>query len=110
MVVDHKPLEQQALYQLITMQTCLATAAVLAFPTLCFSLKLPTGKAQSSNIVDGAYLIQLSTSHTLTGRDTEVPQTTAHEAFHKRAETSQLSCEWPLPSTMAQTAIRDFFH
>lgn len=82
------------------MHTYLATAVVLALPILSASLKLPTAKARPSNIVDGAYLIQLSTSNAVTGRNTRASQTTAHEAFHKRAETSQLSCEWPLPSTI----------
>lgn len=79
------------------MHTNLASTAVLAFASLCVSLKLPTRQVQPSNIVDGAYLIQLSASNYLTGRDPRASQTAGHEAFHKRAETSQLSCEWPRP-------------
>lgn len=92
------------------MHAYLATATALAFPILCFSLKLPSGKAQPSNIVDGAYLIQLSTSNILTGRDTREPHTTALEAFHKRAETSQLSCKWRLLSALTMTSIRASFN
>lgn len=76
------------------MHSSLAFTAVLALPSLCLSLKLPTGQVQPSNIVDGAYLIQLSTSNYLAGRDPQAPQNAGHEAFHKRAEASQLSCEW----------------
>lgn len=48
------------------------------------SLKIPT--AQSSNRVEGAYLIQLKADTSLSGRS----DATAHEAFHKRAAFSDL--------------------
>lgn len=87
------------------------TAATLAFPTLCLSLKLPTGKTQPSNIVEGAFLVQLSSSSALTGRDSQASQTTAHEIFHKRAETSNLNCKCHLPNPIEHSTpvIATFF-
>lgn len=78
------------------MHTCLAAAAVLALPTLSVSLKLPQGKSQRSNIVEGAYLVQLSTGSTIPSRDSETTYANAHEAFHKRAEVADLDCKCPL--------------
>ncbi|ROW05714.1 hypothetical protein VMCG_05172 [Cytospora schulzeri] len=48
------------------------------------SLKIP--QAQSPNIVEGAYIIQLKAGNSLSGRS----DATSHEAFHKRAASSDL--------------------
>lgn len=74
------------------MHNCLPVAAILVLPVVCASLSLPTGKVKPSNIVEGAYLIQLSSDSALLGRDSQGSYVSAHEAFHKRAESSDLNC------------------
>lgn len=78
------------------MHISLLTAVALTLPTLCLTLKIPRGKVQSSDVVEGAYLIQLSTGSAFTDRDSRASQSDAHDVFHKRAATSQLDCRFPL--------------
>lgn len=75
----------------VKMHLSIAVAAVFAAIPLGTCLKV--SKAQPSNVVEGAYLIQLTPGSALSGRDLRVHDSSAHDAFHKRAVTLDLNCE-----------------
>ncbi|KUI68302.1 Minor extracellular protease vpr [Cytospora mali] len=60
---------------------------VPALAAFASGLSIKNPKSQSSkNVVEGAYIIQLKPGNSLSGRS----DTTAHDAFHKRAAASEL--------------------